>query len=130
MTDTKAIQAFIAADKKRTQGEWDIHSKFVGPLHIEADGVTIAHVGADDFTTASANAAFIAAASLAAPALLEVLAVMKQMQEALAYSDKWVNTCDANNPPRFSPSFQVIIDVDGNRSKPELVVDNGENHDR
>lgn len=31
------------------------------------------------------------------------------------------NPCDEHNPPRMSPEFETIIDVDGNRFKPKLV---------
>lgn len=31
------------------------------------------------------------------------------------------NPCDEYNPPRMSPGFETIIDVDGNRFKPKLV---------
>lgn len=34
---------------------------------------------------------------------------------------KECNPCDYDNPPRMSPGFEIIIDVDGNRFKPKLV---------
>ena len=44
-----------------TPGPWSVHSKFVGPLAVEADDVTVAHVGHKDWDTCAANAELIAA---------------------------------------------------------------------
>ncbi len=69
-----------------TPGPWEIVSRFVGPLYIVADVSTaidksgkmeIAHVGADTFATAQANARLIAAA----PELLDALELARWFVE-------------------------------------------------
>lgn len=36
------------------------------------------------------------------------------------------NPCDEHTPPRMQPGFKTLIDVDGNRYKPNLVKGDGD----
>lgn len=45
-----------------TPGPWEVRSKLVWPLHIEANGELVALVGAEEFSLAASNAELIAAA--------------------------------------------------------------------
>lgn len=64
---------------QHTPGPWHIYSKLAGPLHIEtANGVTIAHVGFDDFPTCQANARLIAASPTLLASLRQILDALNE----------------------------------------------------
>jgi hypothetical protein len=73
MSDHPLLDSNVAG---HTPGSWEVVSKLVGPLHIEADGVLIAMVGSEvSFSRCEADARLIAAA----PELLEALQELVQL---------------------------------------------------
>lgn len=52
----------MADEPKHTPGPWNIKSRFLGPLVIEANGEPLAEVGGETFAVVAANADLIAVA--------------------------------------------------------------------
>lgn len=86
------------SETKFTPGPWEVVSRFVGPLVIVADcpaeidrsgKIEVAHVGAETFAMAAANAELISAAPELYEALATVMGWIRNWDPEFVQDDEW-----------------------------------------